>query len=403
MNQNLSQQIVELSALLQQSQDYWRPKAFHDPHLPWMDKHPALVQRLLALPQIRIEQLATQATALSDFLAKDLPIATELSAFSALPLLPRRAIPQVSPHFYRGIPGRKWQQVVAFAQCLPLSNSSVLEWCAGKSHLGFLLNHCSGSTITALEWNANLVAQANTRAAVAQIQLQSHKVDVLSSAARDFFQPPARAVALHACGELHERLLQLCVEQQVQQLHLAPCCYHKRRLDTYRPLSDRGREHDLALDKSDLHTAVMETATAGAAGQRQRRRLQIMRLGFDCLQRELRANNCFLPLPSLPAKWARASFDAFGQHCAQLKHIRLPPTVDWDHYWQLGEQRFWQVSALDLVRFLFRRPLEVWLALDRAVMLQEQGYAVALGTFCPAEITPRNLLLQAQLSTTASP
>ena len=51
---------------------------------------------------------------------------------------------------------------------------------------------------------------------------------------------------------------------------------------------------------------------------------------------------------------------------------------------------------LELLRGLFRRPLEVWLLLDRALYLQEQGYRVRLGQFCPAQLTPRNLLLLAE-------
>ncbi len=51
---------------------------------------------------------------------------------------------------------------------------------------------------------------------------------------------------------------------------------------------------------------------------------------------------------------------------------------------------------LELVRGLFRRPLELWLLLDRALFLEEQGYQVRLGTFCAHELTPRNLLLLAE-------
>jgi len=48
------------------------------------------------------------------------------------------------------------------------------------------------------------------------------------------------------------------------------------------------------------------------------------------------------------------------------------------------------------LRGLFRRPLELWLVLDQALFLQEQGYSVKLATFCPASLTPRNLLLTAE-------
>ena len=51
---------------------------------------------------------------------------------------------------------------------------------------------------------------------------------------------------------------------------------------------------------------------------------------------------------------------------------------------------------MELVRLLFRRPLEIWLALDRACFLEEQGYNVVMGSFCDKPITPRNLLIHAE-------
>lgn len=44
-----------------------------------------------------------------------------------------------------------------------------------------------------------------------------------------------------------------------------------------------------------------------------------------------------------------------------------------------------------------RRTLELWLVLDRALLLAENNYTIRLGTFCPAELTPRNLMLIAEL------
>ena len=48
---------------------------------------------------------------------------------------------------------------------------------------------------------------------------------------------------------------------------------------------------------------------------------------------------------------------------------------------------------LELLRSLFRRPLEIWLLLDRALYLEEQSYRVQLGEFCDSSLTPRNILL----------
>ncbi|MNG37039.1 hypothetical protein D3C84_1242660 [compost metagenome] len=61
-----------------------------------------------------------------------------------------------------------------------------------------------------------------------------------------------------------------------------------------------------------------------------------------------------------------------------------------------GHQRLAEVRNLELLRGLFRRPLELWLVLDRALFLSQKGYEVRLGTFCETPLTPRNLMLLAE-------
>jgi hypothetical protein len=394
MTQNLLSQFEQLTALLQQTHAFWRPRPFYREALPWLEQQPALAARVLDLPRQAIAQLATDTAALEALFADDLPFASALNTLSTVPKLPTRPLPQVPARFASGIPGRKWQQVQAFAATLSEGGGRLLEWCAGKSHLGVYLAHCLNRPVTALEWNAELVDQANARARRNEVELTSHRVDVLSRQAARYLQTGQRAVALHACGDLHERLLLSAFDNGVERLDIAPCCYHKRREDSFTPLSACGRQTQMPLDRLTLQSAVTATATAPATVRRQRERLQSMRLGFDALQRDVRGVDEFLPVPSLPMSWARAGFADFCGHCARLKGIRLPAT-NWQYYERLGEEWFWKVSALDLVRFLFRRPLEVWLVLDRALFLREQDYAVRVGTFCSTSLTPRNLMIQA--------
>ena len=61
-----------------------------------------------------------------------------------------------------------------------------------------------------------------------------------------------------------------------------------------------------------------------------------------------------------------------------------------------GLERLQWVTAFDLVRMAFRRPLELWLVLDRALKLEEADYKVELSEFCPPSLTPRNILIAAQ-------
>ena len=69
---------------------------------------------------------------------------------------------------------------------------------------------------------------------------------------------------------------------------------------------------------------------------------------------------------------------------------------DWTALEAAGWERLAQVRNLELVRGLFRRPLELWLVLDRALYLSDNGYEVQVGEFCDSQLTPRNLMVLAQ-------
>src|SRR5690606_17781997 len=115
MSITLSPQFHALTELLRQTDRYWRPMAFRSQVLPWMVDHPGLVLRLQNLPAHDIERLGADPAALVDWLTPDLPFAGQLQALCELPVLARRLYPPVQPRFHAGIPGRKWQQVEAFA------------------------------------------------------------------------------------------------------------------------------------------------------------------------------------------------------------------------------------------------------------------------------------------------
>ena len=73
------------------------------------------------------------------------------------------------------------------------------------------------------------------------------------------------------------------------------------------------------------------------------------------------------------------------------------PVPDWRVWEARGWVRHGEVTRLELARLVFRRPLEVWLALDRTLFLARHGYRVCLAEFCARALTPRNLLISARL------
>ncbi|MEK1842345.1 MAG: methyltransferase, partial [Pseudomonas sp.] len=295
------------------------------------------------------------------------------------------------------VPGRKWQQIEAFAGRLQFAHAPThwLDWCSGKGHLGRRLLQ-TGQQLTCLEFDPALVASGQALSQRHQLHALHVEQDVLAPGAASLLNADHTPVALHACGDLHVRLIQLASAAGCKQLAIAPCCYNRISPDTYQPLSCAAERSHLRLSLDDLALPMSETVTAGARVRRQRDTSMARRLAFDLLQRQLRGVDEYLPTPSLPSAWLDKPFADYCRDLAALKDLSTVGAPDWTTLETAGWQRLAEVRNLELLRGLFRRPLELWLVLDRALFLIEQGYAVRLGTFCKTPLTPRNFLLLAE-------
>lgn len=398
-----TERFSRLHTLLFSRQALWRGLPFQSLGAPWGDACPELVEVLLALSDDETERLQAQPFESSP-LAAWLPVA-ELAELTTLPVYPTQAValPEV---WSESISARKWQQLQAFVSCLPVDDAALVEWCAGKGHLARTLARRDGRPVDALEWQKTLCESGQTLAERQGLKVRFHHQDVMSDNVTRWLTPSARAAALHACGDLHGQLLQRAAEQGTA-ITLAPCCYHRTEAEIYQPFSHQARtlsgektllSEETVLTRDDLAMAVQETVTAPRGARRHRLRANAWRLGFDLLQREVRGENHYLPVPSLAYGKLPSDFAGFCRWAAEQKQVVLPASIDWAAFESAGWRRLAEVTRLELVRHLFRRPLEVWLALDRVRFLEEAGYEVFLGTFCERALTPRNLLIEAKRS-----
>ena len=394
---SLRQRFELLDRFLAQHQALWRPRPFTELQLPWEREHPQLAAWLRSRSLEDAEAAHNQPALLKapEPFASLAAQAQVLSQVGSLPLRPPQAM---DARQNAGVPGRKWQQILAFGSALDFLQRPErwLDWCAGKGHLGRLLAH-NGQPVTCLEWDAQLVADGARISQRLGLPVSHRQQDVLQPGATNELAAGAGAVALHACGDLHVELLRQGSAARCRQLAVAPCCYNRTRSDHYQPLSTSARQAALQLSRDDLGLPLSETVTAGSREKRQRDQSMAWRLAFDLLQRELRQSDCYLPTPSLPSAWLKKSLRDYCRDLAALKNLPPPAEQDWPALERRGWQRLAQVRNLELLRGLFRRPLELWLVLDRALYLEENGYRVRVGTFCDAELTPRNLLLLAEL------
>jgi hypothetical protein len=393
MTDSLQTRFRALDIQLWQTRAFWQPVPFRDPRPAWMSSHPDLAAALLGLTDTEYERLSAGGDTLTQWLSTWLPEASSLATLSALPALQGPALPGWPFGFDRDIPGRKWRQIEAFAACLlPPDGQRLVDWCAGKGHLTRAAALVTGLPAVGLERDPVLCTAGETLARRHGLAVSLTGLDVMTEDVRQHVDAASHCIALHACGDLHLRLMDVAAACSAPALCFSPCCYHKGR-----PPSGLNPDlSQLSPDADMLRLAVQETVTAKGYERRQRELEALWRQAveacWDALGLPERPRHT--PLP--PAEF-RGTFTDFclrrltdaGVTAPRLEPERLQACL------AEGASRLARLRRLELLRQAWRRPIEVWLCLDRAVWLERRGYAVEVGTFCDASLTPRNILLRA--------
>ncbi|MFB2655975.1 methyltransferase [Shewanella xiamenensis] len=427
---------IQLDKLLEQSRALWQVRAFEAKALPWAAQFPRLATTLWALDDAVLDSLDAEQSALVDALSPalkqdlaalglDWDLSLLLSSFAELSLgseidsdigsdissedIETATSPRIDltdlAHFSAHIKGRKWEQITAFVQHLPDVGLPVLEWCAGKGHLGRLIAKARGVDVLSLEWQAMLCEEGQAFADKWQLSQRFICADAFaiegntcdnSAHQTNPFCAQQQAVALHACGDLHVRLMQLATAAGTQALAISPCCYHLIQANQYQGLSTLAKHSALCLSRHDLQLPLQQSVIANPKQQAQRHQEIAWRLGFDALQRSCRGIDAYLPLPAIKQSQLSGEFAEFCHWAAAQKTVTLAADCDFDAWLEIGKQRQRLTRRIDLAAHLFRRALELWLILDRCCFLLESGYRVTLREFCANSVTPRNALILAQ-------
>ena len=380
-----------IESWLQALRPLWEIQPFREPRPAWVDRWPALAADLEACPEDRIAAFNADADLALSWLAAYFPGLEELAAACDVPCT---VVPRANGegHWSKGIPGRKRAQIEAFAAATQSTGRTVLDWCGGKGHLGRLLAREWQVPVHTLEIDPDLCSDGQQLAARLGVQQDFVLADAL--AVETWPGPGQHAVALHACGELHRRLLVRGVQSGVARFDVAPCCHYRGVAAAYAAMAPGA---GLVLKRDDLRLAVTETVTASPRLVRQRDKEMAWKLAFDDYRRDSAAT-AYQSFRSVPPPWFRGSFADFMIRLAQREGLS-PPPVSW---LSSGEAAGWRrqqrVMRYSAVRHAFRKALETWLVLDLALYLEAHGYRARLSRFCSRSLTPRNLLLSAERS-----
>lgn len=371
----------------------WMPLPFCQARPSWCQDHPALTEALLGLDDQTLAAFSADDDAARAFLIPYLPELADLPALIALP--DREAVPAPAPlnrAAWQFIPGRKAAQIDAFAAAVGAPRAPLVEWCAGKGHLGRRFLMAWGGEARALERNAELCREGEALSARAGLQQHFTVADVLAPDAAASLAG-AHVIALHACGDLHRRLIDLAGPAGARALDVAPCCYPLGSDDLYRP---RGGDSALKLDRNALRLAVTETMTASPRLAAASERLSAWKLAFVALREAHWPDASYRSFKPIPATWAGRDFAFFLQSLAAREALPLAPKLDLAAVEAAGRTRHRAVRRLQLPRQACRRAIEVWLLHDLALALENDGFTAELHRFCPRPLTPRNVIVSAR-------
>lgn len=383
---------AQLDAGLAEHEWLWRPQPYKQARPAWCETLQELTTALLGLSDTQLAALSDDGTALMSWLGDFVPSFIPMATLCALQARDTVALSALSPHLAWDVPGRKWTQIAAFAEAVGPVVNPMVEWCGGKGHLGRLLAVQWALPVVTLEFNEALCQAGQRLAQRARVTQSFHVADVLVPATQAYLAG-SHALALHACGELHRTLIRAAAEAGAVALDVVPCCYHLGMGECYQAFSPSTMP---VLTRDDLRLAVTETVTSSPREVRQRDKEMAWKLGYDLVRRIVSGEDVYQSVKPIDKPWLNLGFEAFCRQLAQRDSVELPADMDWMQFETLGWARQRETMRLSLVRKAFRRPLEVWLVLDLANFLTDQGFRVSIGTFCQHQITPRNILLSAR-------
>jgi hypothetical protein len=399
-----------LSAFLAATKPIWSGRPFVVEQLPWEDEHPETAAWLRALSNDAIDRIEAETARFEDLAAQAPPRillewrdeADALSAVVPLPDCARgRAVREQPGQLGRQVPDRKWRQVLAFISAalgvLDDSRAEIVDWCAGKGHVGRTVGVLTGRRVVLLEQRQALETYARERAGRIGARVSFEAVDVLDDSVARHLDEGQTILGLHACGILTDALIDRAIAARARSLLVATCCYHRLGGDqTYRPMSCEARATDPGLAYMSLRLATGDETKASPRIRARRRRELAWRLGLDELVREGTNETLYRDQGRLPSRLFRLPFGDFCRATTDYLYWDLPRKWNEDEFERRGRERARSVRARGLVRGVFRRAIEVWITIDRALYLEERGWNARIGTFCERALTPRNIAIAAE-------
>jgi hypothetical protein len=198
-------------------------------------------------------------------------------------------------------------------------------------------------------------------------------------------------IGLHACGDLSSILCKAYQNQKAKYLLSYSCCYHKLTVKNYN-LSKVAKDNPIFFTNHALTLAAKSYKKQTKETIKTRDRVKEYRYGLHFYLKN-KYQQDFISLGNAHKEDYQNHFLDYAQKFSPIK-IDLK---DLDNFIKetYVQDKLWLMIKASSFRILFGRLIEIYLVLDRALALLEDGHHVRVYESFRRDLSPRNILLMA--------
>lgn len=284
----------------------------------------------------------------------------------------------------------------------------IIDIGGGIGLLAQTLNNEYGLKVTSLDMDPELQRtgltrhEKNARNPENKVQYLNIKVDSKELKFTELLKPNIATVGLHTCGPLAIDQVRATANARSNGIINFGCCYN-RLSDDDQNLSSFAKSLTYApvMNKFALTLAARAHRKMDEKDYHLKQRVKFYRYAIHILLHDLYGHKKLMTLGNSNPKLYDEKFSVYVVE--QFKRINLeskqtPEEIDSFFESQRIQVLVWNMITAGLIRNAFGRLLELYLQLDRALYLEEQGYKTSLFQFFDEEKSPRNLGIVASLS-----
>lgn len=280
-----------------------------------------------------------------------------------------------------------------------ISPIEVYDFGGGVGHLCENLSQHLSIPTNCVERDEKLIESGKLRIA-RYTPLLKDKVAFINKEIGPSFTMPSKtnglAIGLHACGSLTNYLINFYLQSNNKYFISFGCCYHKYSIEDKNifNLSQLAKRFNLNLS-NHAHTLAAKSGTIITDDLLKKRiKVKRFRYSFHFLLSHFFYKNDFISLGNYSKSLYDLSFIDYTNYFLRRLNLQLADEQIINFYENEKLQtKIDHLIRAGILRGLFGRLLEIYIVLDRALFLQDNGKNVEVVSVFKASISPRNLAI----------